>query len=221
MELLPITLAAGETKRFEKAGRYLEIIDATAAIDVFLYDSAGGRGDEARNALSGLYLEVPFAAMEIYSATAQTITLLLTDGRGGSRRQPGIVSVTNKIGAGVTQKEGTGGPLLPTGMLAFEVVAPASNPRGLLVRRAVVNATAGGGGTSEVRLIAAPVVPASTVPVNAYNMAAAAGAAGVAVSDFHQDQNFQLPPNWGVWCATNHTVVAAAACGYSFTYEAL
>lgn len=93
MEIITFVIAAGETKRFERAGRYIEIIEAAGAIDLFTYDAAGGRVDGARGALSGLYMEHSFSALEVTSGTEQTVKLLLTEGRGGSRRQPGVVQV--------------------------------------------------------------------------------------------------------------------------------
>jgi len=97
MELLTISIAAGETKRFERAGRYLEIIDASYAVNIVLYDANGGQSDRALNALSGLYLEGAYSAIELSNgSTAQSVTLLITDGRGGSRRQPGNVRVIDQ-----------------------------------------------------------------------------------------------------------------------------
>lgn len=96
MELLSFTFAANETKRFERAGRYIEVIDAPYAFNLFLSDAAGGRVDHALNALSGLFLEGNYAAVDMTNgANAQTVTLLVTDGRGGSRRQPGVVQVVD------------------------------------------------------------------------------------------------------------------------------
>lgn len=223
MELLTITLAANETKQFAKAGRYLEITDSSYAVRVDFIGDQGQQTDSMVNALSGLFIEDPFAAFAITNgATAQSVTFLILEmGRGGSRRQPGIVSVTNKISQAVTQFELNGGGLLPMSFLATVAVAPALNQRGLLVRRALVNATAGAGGTSEVRMIAAPVVPASSVPTNGFNMAQTSGAAGVPVIDAHVDQNYQLPAGWGVWVITNHTIAAAVVCGAAIVFEPL
>lgn len=95
MELLSFSIAAGETKRFERAGRYLEIIDAQAAVDVFLTDSGGSPVDRMLAALSGMYVEEHFAAFEVANrqGTAQAVVLMVTETRGGSRRQPGNVRV--------------------------------------------------------------------------------------------------------------------------------
>lgn len=96
MELLTFSIAAGETKHFHKAGRYFELIDAAAAVTLGFYDANGSQTDDAIGALSGMYFEAPFSSFEVTSATAQTLAVLLTDGRGGSRRQPGVVRVVDQ-----------------------------------------------------------------------------------------------------------------------------
>lgn len=99
MELLgPFTIAAGEGKTFAKSGRYIEVIEAGSALDIFMLGPSGEIADEMRGALSGFYAEQSFQQLQIVnrSASTQTITLMITDGRGGSRRQPGIVTVVDQ-----------------------------------------------------------------------------------------------------------------------------
>ena len=95
MELLTVTLAANETKQFAKAGRYFEIIDSSYAVQVDFTGDQGQRSDSMINALSGLFVEDPYSGFAITNgAIAQNVTLLVMEnGRGGSRRQPGIVQV--------------------------------------------------------------------------------------------------------------------------------
>lgn len=95
IELLgPFTIAAGETKRFETEGRYLEIIDSAAAVNITFGDPAsGGQAGRAIGALSGFYVEAAYKGFEIWSAVSQSVTMLVTDGSGGSRRQPGNVRI--------------------------------------------------------------------------------------------------------------------------------
>lgn len=93
MELLTITIAAGENKHFAKAGRYFEIIDAAYAVDVTMYSSAGSMTDFAKGALSGIYIAADFVAFELRSTLAQTVTIMVSDRGGGSRRQPGNVRI--------------------------------------------------------------------------------------------------------------------------------
>lgn len=98
MELLTFTIAAGETKQFRKAGRYFELIDAPGELNVTFDDASGGRVDDMLGALSGFYAEGEFASFAITNpgAAAQSVKLMLTGGRGGSRRQPGNVRVIDQ-----------------------------------------------------------------------------------------------------------------------------
>ncbi len=107
MELLgPFVIAAGETKVFAKSGRYLEVIAADAALDIIMLGDAGEVMDEMRGALSGFYSESQFRQFQVTNraTSAQTVTLMITDGRGGSRRQPGTVKVLDEARLRVDQR---------------------------------------------------------------------------------------------------------------------
>lgn len=98
-ELLSMTLAGGETKTFQKAGRYFEIIaDGGSTFNLTFYGDGGAIQSNVNGAQAGLFLEDPWNAFTITnnSAAAQMITMLVMDsGRGGTRRQPGVVSVVD------------------------------------------------------------------------------------------------------------------------------
>lgn len=97
IELIDFVLAAGGTARLERAGRYIEIIEAQYELGaIVLTDGDGQQAAFIRGALAGTYAEVPFKALDITNgANAQTVTLLVTDGKGGTRRQPGVVQVVD------------------------------------------------------------------------------------------------------------------------------
>lgn len=97
MELLSFTIAAGETKRFEMAGRYIEIISAPAALNIGLLGVGGVQAAGMRGALAGFYAAREFGAIEVMNpaAVAQSVTLMISDGTGGSRRTPGVVTVVD------------------------------------------------------------------------------------------------------------------------------
>lgn len=99
VELLgPFFIGAGETKVFHKSGRYLEVIAANSLLDIVMLGDAGEVMDEMRGALSGFYAEGQFRQFQLTNPTTsvQTVTLMITDGRGGSRRQPGVVTVIDQ-----------------------------------------------------------------------------------------------------------------------------
>lgn len=225
MEILTINLPANGTAAFRKAGSYVEILSAIGPIGITMNSVSGGQINSINGGVSGLFLNANFGAFTVQdqSGAAQQVLLLTCDPGevGGSRRQPGIVSVTNQISAKITQLEMFGATLTPIGIQAVAFILPAANVSGALIRRAQCSATAAAGGTSEVRIVAAPTVPVLTVPSNAYQMSATAGNAGVAVSDVHVDQNYRLPPGWGVWAVTNHLVNPAASCGAALSWELL
>lgn len=144
MELITITFAAPGTKRFERAGRYIEVIDAAAAFDLVLTDSNGGQVDYAKGALSGIWLSGAYAAIDITSASAQSITLLITDGQGGSRRQPGTVRVIDserdKVLAGVCFRAYAQASL--SAKAAVQLWNPAGSGKNLFVQAARLGAGA-------------------------------------------------------------------------------
>lgn len=97
MELLTFAIAANETKVFKRAGRYFEIIDAAYALNVDLYDANGGKSDGMIGALSGLFVSGSYTEFSVSNgAAAQTVTLMIHEGQGGSRRQPGVVRVVDQ-----------------------------------------------------------------------------------------------------------------------------
>jgi hypothetical protein len=202
-------------------------IDAKATF--FRYESSGAAGvDETISVRAdgqdlGTYLPGDNVRLPVHATrwqitpagATQTCIVRLGLGSVDTARLAGIVSVTNKIGASVTQIEVTSG-LLATGFLTFPVIAVADNPRGILVRKVSVFAVAGAG-ASDIQVTAAPVVPGSTVPANAFTMARTSPS-GASADDTRKDMNYQLPAGWGVWAVTNHTVAPTFA-SYTLTYE--
>lgn len=96
-ELLTVTFAANETKPFQKAGRYFEIIaDGGSTVNVTFYGDNGAIAANWNNIQSGIFIEDAWTQFSVTnnSPAQQTLTFLLMDnGRGGSRRQPGVVQV--------------------------------------------------------------------------------------------------------------------------------
>lgn len=97
MEFKTFSIAAGETKTFFIGGNYVEVIDSVDPINVLLYGPTGSN-EFAESIIAGTYLKEPFTSFNVTSATAQTITLLITGREGGSRRIAGAVELTNTAG---------------------------------------------------------------------------------------------------------------------------
>ena len=224
MELLNITLAANEIKQFAKAGRYFEIIDSSFAVQVDFTGDQGQRSDSMINALSGLFVEDPFSGFSITNGgTGQNVTLLLMEnGRGGSRRQPGVVAVTNKIGSTVQVVGNGGGILLGVGFIAVQLVAPASNTRGIIVRSASAAAqcsAAGVGNYSQSIMVAAPVVPTTTLMNPGLILSGVFNPTTNYIENASYDKNLQIPTGWGVWICASNVGVAALAVGGTTSLE--
>ncbi|QAZ41226.1 hypothetical protein C1M51_18375 [Methylibium sp. Pch-M] len=98
IELLTITLSANESKRFERAGRRIDVIDAAYPIaELALTDTNGGAAGFLRNVDVGIFARLGYASFSITNgATAQTVRVLVTDGDGGSNKQPGVVRVVDQ-----------------------------------------------------------------------------------------------------------------------------
>lgn len=218
MEILRFTIAAGETKRFEKAGRYIEVIEAESALSLFFFDENGGQADDAQGIVSGLYIEGSYKAFTVYSASAQSINLIIADGRGGSRRQPGNVTVIDKVGSScqtVTVSD------LTIGFTAAALVAPASNINGVILRASNCSVNPGAGAALS-RLLGAMVMPTSVSPgANSVLLNTVFGAAsGVEVNQPIFDQRRFIPPGWGLWFVKSNSM-AANGCSVLVSFEVL
>lgn len=220
MEILKFTIAAGENKRFEKAGRYIEVIEADSALSILFYDASGGQADDAQGIVSGLFVEIGYKAFNVTSAVAQTVTLLIADGRGGSRRQPGNVSIIDAVMSSCQTQTASQTAI---GFTVAAIVTPASNVAGLIVRSSIVAAQAGAGGSANARLVGALVAPAGIVPAAQSVILSNAFSTNSGVVD--QFQNFEsrrrLPPGWGLYLLTNHTVAIATSAVVVVSFELL
>lgn len=190
LEVLPITFAAGETKEFRMAGRYVEILDATSAIDMLFADENGGQVGDARNVVSGLFVIAGFSSFQVKSTLAQTVTLLITDGQGGSRRQPGNVRIIDSnVDKTLALKQffGSGSTAASPGL--FSTVAIAARQTGL-------------GGAAFKRITLASNVAQTIMMLRCDNV-------GTAIGGINVIQNKKFPGSGG-----GNFAVAGAGGGY-------
>jgi hypothetical protein len=96
-EFLTQTMAPGQIMPFAKAGKYMEVIaDGGATFNFNFYGPNGSLYSTWKNVPAGVFLEDPYTTFDVTNNGAgnATMTLMLMDsGRGGSRRQPGVVQV--------------------------------------------------------------------------------------------------------------------------------
>jgi hypothetical protein len=212
VELLTFSIAAGETKVFQRAGRYFEIIEASAPLNVELVAPDGAQGDDMRGAVSGMYSEGPFSHLEIGSGQAQTVTVMLSDGRGGSRRQPGSVRIIDEI-TDALQVFYFSPALAPTAYVSTVIVAPASNTKGVIVRAAQTFSQAGVGSALGVGFVAARSLPTGyQVPPQRWLMAYQANAT-TQLQERAEKSNKLIPPGWGLYAFIQIDAAAAATSG--------
>lgn len=153
IEIIPITLAANQATRIERAGRYFEIIDAPYVVASLQFtDDAGSVAAFARNVEAGLYGSLPFKGFDVINGpNAQTIRLLVTDGSAGSRRQPGVVQVIDGGRArSLADNSGIGNVAQTPVAAVFPYVQlwnPAGSGRNIFVRKLLI-ATPTAGATS-------------------------------------------------------------------------
>lgn len=109
MNTFELTFTGGEALTVP-GGNYLEILEASGPVDVQLLRK-GSPVEKAEGAKEGYYTERPavrvpwlddtaewFTSARITSATAQTVQVGVTLGRGGSKRSRGSVSVDPSSG---------------------------------------------------------------------------------------------------------------------------
>jgi len=221
MQNLRFSIAAGETKVFVIAGRYLEIIEATGPVTLGLYDENGSQTDDAKDVLSGTYMEGAFSQFEIFSASAQTVELFLTATRGGTRRQPGNVRVIDEITDAIVNA-----PLnMPTPVVALTwvpLVAPAANVKGCILRYFSMAGTSGAGGSLNMQLVACKSAPTSYVaPAQRYSIAGKAANNGGSIDISDNKLNKLLPPGWGIYAGYEITTAAAVSGAYTVGSELL
>lgn len=222
-ELLTVALAANAQIQFRKAGSYIEIIDSTYSIGINFYSDLGGQTDSLIGALSGFFLGSQFGAFDIKNGpTAQTVQLLVLDPgeTGGSRRQPGVISITNKISANV-QTQGIGG-LTTLGFQASMLVNPTANTKGLIIRGSSIggaNSVGGGANFTQLQMLAAPTAPTSLASGNCIVLSGVFNPTVNYQENQNWDKNITLPAGWGVWAAVVNNNSVGSSGGGLLCYE--
>ncbi len=223
MEILNITLGANGFQPYRKAGSYFEILASTGQIAVNFYSTQGGQTDSIKGGVSGLFMTTDYGAFDVQdlSGAANAVQILVCDDgeKGGSRRQPGTVDVTNKIGSGV-QNVNSGLSTVAGFNVGATALLPANNLRGARIRNASCTST-GGTGNAETIVIAAPVTPTSNTPATSLWLSHAFTPNANSVQDNRFEMNLTIPPGWGIYLCTNHGGVSGAIAGAQVAFELL
>ena len=94
MEILRFTLGASETKIFERAGAYFELLAVGSTVNVRLLGAYGERGESMLGVEVGTWAKRKYSGVEVTNptATAQSIAIMVTDGEAGSNKIPGLIN---------------------------------------------------------------------------------------------------------------------------------
>lgn len=103
MRTLTFTLAPGQTRPFDVAGAYFEILRASFEIErIDLTADNGAFGDPLEGVTEGVYVNQKYTGFVVKNGpTAQTVKLLIGKENGGNRAAPltGTVAISNTSGA--------------------------------------------------------------------------------------------------------------------------
>ncbi|WP_416762727.1 hypothetical protein ACNI65_09990 [Roseateles sp. So40a] len=154
---------------------------------------------------TGDAIELPGAAStwEITAINPATTGILrLGMGKVHSARLSGSVRVVDEITDAI-QSSAVAGPTTLTSFTVQQLVAPATNVNGILMRMASCGGAAGAGGSTTVRIVAAKSVPtAYFVPSQCYQLVENFNAQTTDVGTT-QRMNKRLPPGWGIYLIWN------------------
>lgn len=182
MQQISLTLAAAQTKTYDIAGAYFEIIDSTGAINVNFVDRHGSRtkDGELLGVVSGTFLEGPYSRFEITDASgvANTVTVLFGFGRGGTRRQPGNVRVIDQGAdktSALTQFFTAG--VMPATAAVFSIIGVQAGAKPCYIKRLAVAFGVAG----RIRFYTATGIPTTTPASNPVNNKALGSAAAAAI----------------------------------------
>lgn len=205
MEILTIAMQANQTRVFDRAGRYFEVIEAERPLSVWFYDQHGGRVDDMLNARSGFFIEEPFSRFEVFSASAQAVRVMVTERRGGSRRQPGDVAVIESLSSQISTTRGgmnvTGATI--TGVSQM-LVDSALAPQGIELKAFTMTGFQSGIPANDQwtgYLYAAPT-PAALETANWVGAIVAeisVRQSAVRGEQFAQAVNRRMPPGWSIY----------------------
>ena len=212
-------IGAGASQTFDIVGKFFKLLTATGLVRVqidrgYRMDLLPGRG----------WRGIPFHRVNVLdlSGLPNAGTFLAGDFEVIDDRISGDVSILDAINA--TCQIYNPALTVALGFTATQVIAPAANVNGIIVRHVSTNVVAGAGGTADLRLYGMPAAPASLVPTGVpaimlgFSNSNAAGAQDVR-ADFSMRR--RLPPGWGIYQATSNAVAAPTAGGVNFSAEIL
>jgi hypothetical protein len=216
-----VTLAAGAAANIGVMGTFAKVLTAPAGAVQLKLDGGEGYsllpGQGVRSLAGKLFRDV---MVKNLAASAQTVTVFVGDASFEDTRITGNVTVIDAIGSGVRSDAGSNTALL-TFTASAPIVAPASNPNGILIRAAQTTAKAGAGGNSQAWLIASPSSPVGPTGAQMLWISSAYDSDQLTKNQSNYDMHKMIPAGWGLYFAAQNIVAVAAANSYFISYEVL
>lgn len=211
-----ITLSAGVAVPFT-GGKYFTIEESTADVDVAFLDNSGQQIGVAENVASGFWCEVPaFGSVQITSASAQTISVIIGGGSDSAPIRFGVNKTTTSINGGImSPRELVTGYFYQAAVATLQtVVTPAANTAGVRIDSAVMHSASGFG-----RIMAKTSAPSSVTDTAARTIAqyTSMGASNVQAESRYTGDSILLPAGEGLY----HQVNGAYQNYVSINYEVL
>lgn len=210
-----VTLANGATANMAALGSYVKVTSAPAGSVQVKLD-----GGEAFSLMEGQGVRLPDGktfrdvAVRNTSGATQLVLLFIGDARFEDTRIAGSVRVIDEISDRANYQVQGALSLAVTAFSTLQLVDPATNVRGLILRQFQVTAAAGGGGSMLNRIVAAKAAPTSvSLPAQQWVPAQLSNSTTTPVSVADAFRNKLLPPGWGLYFSW---VIAGAAAGTNY-----
>jgi hypothetical protein len=223
------SLVAGTALVLPIAGNslYVDQKASTGAAQVHFVDDTFSLGNTGITVFAGFIARVPFTQLVIQNSAqpGQTIRIVygvdldFVPGAGAG------VTVTNALNVNDQISDACRVDViaLPTAIGVNQVtqlLAPAANPRGTLIRHINESISAGAGGTIASFTVAATSAPAAIASIaNAVQLMQSTSSSTTATERDVPIMNRRIPATWGVWNVTNVTVVVAGVHTFYWSYE--
>ncbi len=207
---------------------YIDQRPNTGVAQVHLVDETFTIANTPITVFSGYILKAPFTQLVVENGAQPGATLRILYGVD--------IDFMPGIGAGVTVNNpinvldvidpscqiDTVAPGVGIGTIITTILAPASNPRGVRIRRVAQFVTAGAGGSITQWVLAASAAPTGLLDQsNAVLLGALANTTTNTVQADTGPQNRQIPAGWGLYAVSSIVTAVAGGNGINLAYEVL
>lgn len=218
--LYDVTLANGAAGNIAASGSFVKVSSAPAGAVTLKLD-----GGEALTLLEGQGLRLPngkqFRDVQVInkSGSSQTATLFIGDAHFEDTRITGSVRIIDSVGTAVRTDAGSNTANVT--FTATAVVAPGSNPNGIIVRAAQTTVKAGAAANAQSWLLAAAAAPVAQTGAQLLWISSAYDQDQQVKQTTNFDMHKLIPAGWGIYYAWANVGAIAAANSYNIGYEIL